>query len=315
MARIPDGETGIRRLFTTWQFGLFPPEAQPTFGAKPPAEPTQAEIDTVVANLKPIETGYDDAAINSYAIFTKLKREGLMIPTAMKFQVSIPSPIDTIICLEPTYRAALEPAYEDAILRTLVNLQAKIPAHDLAIQFDVAVELGLIEGFDGAPWLSPYWEGDQFEGVLKRLLRLVEKVNPEVDLGFHLCYGDIGHKHWMEPKDTAAMVKLATALLEQSPHQVSWIHMPVPKDRDDVEYFEPLTRLDLGETKLFLGLVHPYDEEGTERRIAAARRAGVLADFGVATECGMGRTPEGELDEIFRVAKAVTMPYPQVSKE
>ncbi len=42
------------------------------------------------------------------------------------------------------------------------------------------------------------------------------------------------------------------------------------------------------ETKLFLGLVHATDGvEGARRRIAAAEK--VVADFGIGTECGMGR--------------------------
>lgn len=69
--------------------------------------------------------------------------------------------------------------------------------------------------------------------------------------------------------------------------------MPVPIARDDDAYFEPLRRLAVPEgTELYLGLVHFRDGvEGTQRRIATARRA--VSTFGVATECGMGRrTPE-----------------------
>jgi hypothetical protein len=74
--------------------------------------------------------------------------------------------------------------------------------------------------------------------------------------------------------------------------------MPVPKDRDDVAYFAPLKGLELGSTSLFLGLVHANDEEGTRKRNQAA--GGVdIQTFGVATECGMGRTPVNELDSIF----------------
>jgi hypothetical protein len=59
---------------------------------------------------------------------------------------------------------------------------------------------------------------------------------------------------------------------------------------------DPLER---GHTELYLGLVHPNDEEGTKRRIRAVGEAGVEMTFGVATECGLGRTPVGELDSIF----------------
>ncbi len=81
--------------------------------------------------------------------------------------------------------------------------------------------------------------------------------------------------------------------------------MPVPKDRTDAEYFAPLRELRLGsETELYLALVHAGDEEGTRRRIRRAR--GVVERFGVATECGMGRTPVDELNNILGISVAVT---------
>ena len=41
-------------------------------------------------------------------------------------------------------------------------------------------------------------------------------------------------------------------------------------------------------TELYLGLVHNTDgKEGTMRRLKAA--SSVISDFGIATECGLGR--------------------------
>ncbi|KAJ5917010.1 hypothetical protein N7504_001025 [Penicillium tannophilum] len=83
--------------------------------------------------------------------------------------------------------------------------------------------------------------------------------------------------------------------------------MPVPKNRDDTAYFEPLKRLKAGDrTKLYLGLVHPNDKEGTFRRLQAARDVIPGRDFGVSTECGMGRTPKEELTSILQISKDVT---------
>jgi hypothetical protein len=75
---------------------------------------------------------------------------------------------------------------------------------------------------------------------------------------------------------------------------VDWIHMPVPKNRVDEEYYAPLKGLKLGEeTELFLGLAHGGDLDGTEKRIEIAGK--VVGGFGVATECGMGRMQKDEL--------------------
>ncbi|KAE8381358.1 hypothetical protein BDV26DRAFT_289624 [Aspergillus bertholletiae] len=92
------------------------------------------------------------------------------------------------------------------------------------------------------------------------------------------------------------------------PHAVNWIHMTVPKDRDNVAYFEPLKGLALDEdTRVVLGLVHFDDEEGTKRRIKAAQEA-TGKRFGVAIECGMGRVPKEHLNGILRTSKEVTEP-------
>ncbi|EEH40125.1 hypothetical protein PAAG_08974 [Paracoccidioides lutzii Pb01] len=114
------------------------------------------------------------------------------------------------------------------------------------------------------------------------------------------------HKHFMEPDTLGTLVDLANCILERVKRPVSWLHMPVPKSRDDVAYFDPLRDLQAGEdTRLYLGLVHPDDMEGTRRRIRAAQSV-IHREFSVATECGMRRIPREELESILRISKAVT---------
>ena len=85
----------------------------------------------------------------------------------------------------------------------------------------------------------------------------------------------------------------------------------MPKERTDSDYFKPLTGLKLGDSsgskppRVYLGLVHANNEAGTEKRIETAQ-ASVQFPFGVATECGLVRTPPGEIDSILRIYKEVT---------
>lgn len=89
-------------------------------------------------------------------------------------------------------------------------------------------------------------------------------------------------------------------------HTIEWIDLAVPKSRDDREYFAPLARLDIGTgAKLYLGLVYFNDEEGTRRRNRTAQV--VAKDFGVATECGIGRTPADQLPNILQISRDVTI--------
>jgi hypothetical protein len=77
--------------------------------------------------------------------------------------------------------------------------------------------------------------------------------------------------------------------------------MPVPRDRDDDAYFEPLSRLAMQpHARVSLGLIHMTDgQTGTERRLATAERH--LSNFLIATECGFGRRRPESIPPLLRL--------------
>ena len=125
--------------------------------------------------------------------------------------------------------------------------------------------------------------------ITTRVAALVDAVPEPAQAGIHLCYGDSGHKHFCEPPDAGNLARVAAGIIAKSGRPIAWVHMPVPKERDDAEFFAPLSDLELPDsTDLYLGLVHETGGiEGTRRRIEAASTA--VSRFGVATECGFGR--------------------------
>ncbi|KAG9649263.1 hypothetical protein KCU95_g5911, partial [Aureobasidium melanogenum] len=303
---IPDGETGQRNFFIGWQmykFGAYP-EVISQFGQNGKFEDIpvpEEKIKEAAEKLEGMSTDYDTAALESYPVFKKLKEEGV-IPKEVKFQVCLPSPLTFVSpFIVGDYKTAIEPVYERAILRALYNISKNVPEQELAIQWDVPLEFALLEGVWVQPWFSPLKQG-----ILDRWVKLTAAVNPAIDMGFHFCYGDIGHQHFTQPKDMGFMVDMAKELLGQTKRRVDYIHMPVPKDRDDVAYFASLKGLQAvrGDTDIYLGLVHTDDLEGTQRRIKAALE--VLNGFGVATECGWGRTSPEEIDSIVHILNAVS---------
>jgi hypothetical protein len=112
----------------------------------------------------------------------------------------------------------------------------------------------------------------------------------------------------MEPRDAGAMVRLTNAMLDHIDRRVDWVHMPVPMERDDDDFFAPLRALRLPEhTELYLGLVHFEDgTAGTQRRIDTAARH--VTSFGVATECGIGRIPRDEVVPTLQIHRDVQVP-------
>ena len=101
---------------------------------------------------------------------------------------------------------------------------------------------------------------------------------------------------------------MANAISEHVQRPIAWIHFPVPVDRHDEAYFEPLREIRLHpETELYVGLIHHSDGvEGARRRIEAAQQ--VLGDFGVGTECGWGRRPVETIPELLRIHAEVSEP-------
>jgi hypothetical protein len=219
----------------------------------------------------------------------------------MRFQVCLPSPLAPAAAYSaPESFAAVAPAYEAALLADLDEIAAAVPRDELAVQWDVAVEFSTLDGVGPPP--AP----EARRAVLDRLVRIGERVPAGVELGYHLCYGDYGHKHFKEPADTGVLVEVANAVAAGLSRPLTWLHLPVPRDRDDAAYFAPLRGLRLAPaTELYLGLVHYTDGvAGTRRRLAAAERVAPRA-FGIATECGFGRRPPETVPALLRIHAAV----------
>ncbi|GAA3755921.1 hypothetical protein GCM10022240_06020 [Microbacterium kribbense] len=305
LKRIPDGEPGRRFHWIVFQADILgQAEGIERVGDEPiplrmlDARPVRVADGVDPASIRLAALGYASAAIESYAIFTRLRGEGV-VAAGTRFQVSLPTPLAVVgAFFPPDQRAGIEPVYRKALYRELDEILAAIPHEDLAIQWDNAVEFGLIEQVEqigGQPW----WSGDVWDGLTARSGEQADRVPADVEVGFHLCYGDVAEQHFIEPADAANLVRFANALVAASGRHVDWIHLPVPIERDDDGYFAPLERLEIGDTELYLGLVHREDgAEGAQRRIATALRH--VDTFGVATECGIGRAPEGTTDGILR---------------
>lgn len=316
LKRIPDGEVGKRFHWIMFQpdvlgeaEGIERVGDQPIpFGAGLDARPLRIADGVDASGIRLPALGYARAALESYEVFTRLRDERV-ISEGTRFQVSLPTPLAVISSFfSGDDRAAFEPVYTGAILRELNEILDGIPHADLAVQWDVASEMGIIERASGyGAVMDAWWEGDPFDGLVARLTALVDAVSEDVEVGVHLCYGDAGEKHFIEPTDTGNLVRFANAVIAAAARPLSWLHLPVPIERDDEAYYAALTAL-APVAELYLGLVHREDGvDGAQRRIATASR--FTPAFGVATECGIGRAPAGSTEGILRTHAEVASPW------
>jgi hypothetical protein len=302
--RIPDGETGPRSLWIQFQRGAMDQAENLSKVREYTLAPgvTQAiyRRANAAAPVRFGRLGYASAAIESYRAFSALKREGL-IPDATRFQVSLPTPLAvTAGFIEPDSQECVEPAYEAKLIEELQEILRSVPTRELAIQWDVAYEVLFLAGFEG----STYYDKSR-SGLLRRLAALGGRVPVDVAMGYHLCYGDPGHKHLVEPTDLALCVDLSNALTLAVGRSISWLHMPVPRGRHDAEYFSPLRDLSVPfETTIYLGLIHLTDGvDGSLRRLETASK--FHEEFGVATECGFGRRDPKTITDLLLLHKRV----------
>jgi hypothetical protein len=249
--------------------------------------------------------GYAVAARDSFAIFGRLAQAGVL-PAGIRFQVSLPTPIAVVNAFPPEQQPLVLPAYEAQLGLELDDMLAVIPADRLAVQWDAAVEFALLEGVAPSPYGSP---AASREPLLATMVRLGNRVPREVEVGYHLCYGDAGHRHFKEPADATRLVDVANYVADNLQRPLNWVHFPVPIGRVDDAYYAPLRELRVApETEVYAGVVHLADgAPGTRRRIEATQRA-LDREFGIATECGMGRRDPHTIPALLRLHAELAAP-------
>ena len=308
LKRIPDGETGERSDWITWlepvfadnpalekSDELFRIHATGTARIRYRLKPGKTVKDVVFGNLF-----YADIAKQSYAEFAALKQRGV-VPKDCRFQIDlVPAHSVIWLFLQDDLHQPLDAVYNAALKREIDKIAAALPHDQIAIQFDVASAV-----FARLQRNEPNAYGRDRAEMLARfsaiLADLAEHVPADIELLFHFCYGDSNHKHVVEPRDMADMVDVANRLSADIARPIQLIHMPVPRDRSDDEYFAPLARLKLRpETELCLGLVHYTDGiAGTRQRLAAAERH--VDKFSIATECGFGRRSPATIPDLLKI--------------
>jgi len=235
--------------------------------------------------------GYARDAINSYFVFRTMKEKGVL-PSHLRFQVSIPmvnSVLPPRIFPNQDDLDRIRPGYEAATRAEIATIVAKIPAAELAIQWDCSTEVqdayGAIPGFP-------------LKGAIERNLTEVRNLSPHIPrgvaLGYHFCFGTLGGWPRFAPDHLGQVVALANGFVAASGRPVDWIHIPV-LDRSDDAFYAPLRDLDPQGARVYLGAIH--NMTGFGERVATARK--YLHDFGLGAYCGFGRQPVSALPQIL----------------
>jgi hypothetical protein len=249
---------------------------------------------------------YGDFAIESYATFTRLREQGVIEP-GTRFQVCLPSPHSAIDAFfnDTSEWDEVHAAYWDGTAREIGRILEVVPANDLVIQFDMAWEVVDL-AMDTANYFS-FWPRSDLEGKLQRHMSQIDymwkAVPDDTLLGYHWCYGTWGGWPMTAMQDLSLCVRLSNEAVKRTGRRLDYIHMPSIKEPGP-DFYKPLADLDVGDTKIYLGLVHENepDIEPFRRRLEGARQ--YLPSFGIGGVCGYGRIDPSELQGVLAVHTA-----------
>jgi hypothetical protein len=317
--RMTDGETGERGYWVVFQVQKL--HAMPEFETVSTGvfAETEAEAPSVprlrlAAGVSPEsirwpDLGYAAAYSTSFDVFKGLQAEGT-IPAGVRFQMQYPTPLAPIApTFVPQDVQAVAAAYEAVLFADLDHALATLPHDAIAVQWDIAIEFGLLEGAFGADSRTP------LEHITPGVVRCVDRVPADVPVGLHLCYGDYGHQHFVQPESLATQVQFLNAVAAASARPLNFAALTVPQGRSDEAYFAPLRQLQTGpDTELNFGIV-PYHPEGqaagtagrqvNEIDPALAGSPWGARGWGVSTECGMGRVNTDEVPRLLDLHREI----------
>jgi hypothetical protein len=230
--RMTDGETGERGYWINFQIQKFlaMPEfetvsvgrAYETTGDADAPESPHLKLAEGVSpvNVKWPNLGYADAYSESFRLFGALQEDGT-IPADVRFQMQYPTPLASMAgTIAADDMPGVAQAYEAALFADLDRVLSMIPHARCAVQWDVAVEFGMLEGGFGP--------AVPLEQVVPGLMRCVDRVPEDVPVGLHLCYGDYGHQHFKQPESLAVQVGLVNAVVSGARRPVNWFSFTVP---------------------------------------------------------------------------------------
>ena len=254
LKRMPDGETGRRARWIRFVHQHL--EAHPDMEVDPDVPLYQFKQwdgkivrewrqlkfkDGVDLSAVVFNTGYADDAIRSFALFQRLQEAGV-IPSGVKYQACMATPLAiSYMFIAPRARQDFTRVYTAHLRAEVERIAEALPHDQLAYQWDVCQEVLMWENYFPQP---PNYQ----EEIFSVLGRIGDAVPATIDLGYHLCYGSPLDEHCVQPKDMANMVEIAHGIVNAVTRPLQYLHMPVPRDRNDDAYFQPLQNLVLTET-------------------------------------------------------------------
>ena len=232
--------------------------------------------------------GFARDAINSYALFRYMKKDGV-VPQHVRFQVCIPLVFSAVRFFFPDEDVEkVVPGFTEATRAEVAKIVEMIPNDDLAIQWDLAVENRFVDtAMDEHGAEVARKEGAR---VCAPLFDICSAIPKAVHLGHHMCFGTLNGWPSRQPPTVAGTVILANAATAASGRKVEFLHIPTLAHTEDA-WFAPLNNLKADGARVYMGAIHHlHGPHGLRDQLKTMKK--YLSDFGLGSPCGFGRAAD-----------------------
>ncbi|MGH6990829.1 MAG: hypothetical protein ACREE3_13110, partial [Stellaceae bacterium] len=270
-----------------------PVDGYPNWKPRDLADMWVFEVADGVSAVKLPELGYAKWAAASYETFSLMREMG-KIPKSRKFQVNLPLTSSAIATFfhKPDDLVVMARAYEDAARREVAAILETVPANDLLILWDVCVEILDLEG--ALPWMDRAGAMERSAAGARSIIATIPR---GAAVGYHLCYGTLPRWPMVELSGIATQIALANELIAQSGRPIEVLHLVLAKEPTEA-FFDGADKLRLGQTDLYLGVIHEDDSlDANLARIRLARK--FFPAFGTAYICGFGRRALADTERLL----------------
>jgi hypothetical protein len=245
-----------------------------------------------------LRLGYDEFFKQSYPIFRQLRDEHKL--PHLKFQVGIPTGLGIAFSMMSPLDAL---RYADAFNKRLaheIHEILKIASDDVVIQLEVPGELAMAY---------------QLPGFLVRLpvmsvLGLVNKIQPSVLFGIHICLGDLNNKALVHARSLDKMVNFSNQLVASWPerHPLAYVHYPLAEAAAppplEKHFYQPLAQIRLPTgTQFVAGFIHERLTTEQHQQLLNTIESVRGHTVGVACSCGLGRRPRPIAEQLMRAMR------------
>ncbi|HVG51881.1 MAG TPA: hypothetical protein VM867_09635 [Xanthobacteraceae bacterium] len=232
--------------------------------------------------------GFARDAINSYALFRYMKKDGV-IPKHVRFQVCIPLSYSSVRYFFPDEDVEkVIPGFTEALRTEVAKIVEMIPNDDLAIQWDLAIENRMVDvaiNENGAEAAKK-----EAERVCAPAYDVCSWLPKDVHLGHHMCFGTLSGWPSRQPPSLLGAVTLSNAAVVASGRKVEFLHIPTLGSAEDA-FFAPLADLKHDGSAVYMGSIHHlHGKGGLGAQLKAIKK--YLPEFGIGAPCGFGRAAD-----------------------